>query len=178
MVRFAEIKSNHKFYSCVERLLHSDFPSNERRDDANQRIYTDTKKEFHCVVATGNGIFIGFMTYWELDGFQYVEHLAIDSRYRSRGYGGRLLGWLISLSVKPIVLEVEPPIDVVCQKRISFYRRCGLILWDCEYLQPPYRPSDGWIKLCLMATVQFSSQLYSHVQMEIYRKVYGIDLCA
>lgn len=175
MVLLTEIKTSHVLYPCVESLLNSAFPSNERRDDAMQRFYTENKDNFHCLVATIDNSFVGFITYWELTGFLYIEHLAVSSLYRCRGYGHEMLKRFMAFAPSPIVLEVEPPVDLVCKKRISFYQRCGMVLWDCDYLQPPYKLSDEWIKLCLMRTESFSVS-YSCVQAEIYREVYGIDL--
>lgn len=112
----------------------------------------DTEERFHVIVADDQGRNVGFITYWTLDGFNYIEHLAIDETCRRRGYGASLVRHVASLG-RPLLLEVEPPVDAVTINRVSFYQRLGLTLReDVEYVQPPYGPGMPPVPLRLMTS--------------------------
>ncbi|MBQ8606922.1 MAG: GNAT family N-acetyltransferase [Bacteroidaceae bacterium] len=174
---FEEINSRHVLYSFVEDLLHQAFPENERRDDEMQRHNTDNHPLFHCCLIRDEEVSspIGLLTYWDFSHYLYIEHLAVSPDLQGKGYGKRLLTEFIHDKKRPIVLEVEHPNGLLSRKRISFYQRCGLQLWECDYLQPPYRPKDLPIPLYLMATNELVfNRDYSDICQTIHRVVYGI----
>ena len=51
---------------------------------------------------------------------------------------------------RPIVLEVERPVEEMAKRRISFYQRQGFTLWEKDYCQPPYKPGDDFLPMYLM----------------------------
>ncbi|WP_347272263.1 hypothetical protein [Paenibacillus sp. N3/727] len=55
-----------------------------------------------------------------------MEHIAVDSAIRGSGLGGKLMTQYIEESVKPILLEVEPPVMDLAQRRIGFYENYEL----------------------------------------------------
>ena len=176
MVKLQEIGSEHEHYGFVEALLHTAFPENERRDDDRQRWNADNEEQFHCLLASDDKSPVGVLTYWDFDTFIYIEHLAIDEALRGKGYGKDVLGTFFESHTKPVVLEVEQPTDETSRRRISFYERCGLHLWACDYRQPPYRAKDGWFPMYLMVTQGTSFEKeYPHIRETIYHKVYGAD---
>ena len=73
----------------AERLYLSSFPDGERREIADWIRYTWTKPEFFNNIIEYGGERVGFISYWGLDDFLYVEHFAMDSRIRGKGYGKR-----------------------------------------------------------------------------------------
>lgn len=175
MIALQDIKTEHKSYHFVEKLLHTAFPDNERRDDDMQRWNTDNEEQFHCLLASDEGNPVGLLTYWDFNTFIYIEHLAIDPTLRNKGYGKEALHTFLNTHVPtPIVLEVEHPTDETSRRRIAFYERSGLTLWKCEYLQPPYRSSDEWFPMYLMTfpTLSFEED-YTHIRTTIYREVYN-----
>ena len=98
-----------------------------------------------------NDEFIGFLTSWEWNDFRYGEHFAISPEMRCGGIGGNALRWFLASDSRPLVIEVEPPTDEMACRRIGFYERNGLRLWnDVEYVQPPYSPDRHAIELKLM----------------------------
>lgn len=174
MVELQEIESEHEHYGFVEALLHTAFPENERRDDDRQRWNADNEEQFHCLLASDGKSHVGVLTYWDFDTFLYIEHLAIDEALRGKGYGKDVLGTFLGSHTKPVVLEVEHPTDEASRRRISFYERCGLALWRCDYLQPPYREADEWLPLYLMVTPGFSFEHdYELISQTIHQNVYG-----
>ena len=50
MIALQPIHTEHALYLFVEKLLHSAFPSDERRDDEQQRAYTDGNNKFRCLL--------------------------------------------------------------------------------------------------------------------------------
>ena len=174
MVKLQEIGSEHEHYGFVEALLHTAFPENERRDDDRQRWNADNEELFHCLLASDGKSPVGVLTYWDFDTFLYIEHLAIDEALRGKGYGKDVLGTFLGSHTKPVVLEVEHPTDEASRRRINFYEHCGLALWRCDYLQPPYRESDEWLPLYLMVTPGLSFEHdYELICQTIHQNVYG-----
>ena len=174
MITLQGIKTEHKSYHFVEKLLHTAFPENERRDDDKQRWNTDNEERFHCLLALDRKNPVGLLTYWDFNTFIYIEHLAIDDALRGKGYGKKVLDTFFDSRLKPVVLEVEHPTDETSRRRIAFYERSGLVLWKCDYRQPPYRSGDEWFPMYLMTTPTLSfEEDYTHIRTTIYREVYN-----
>lgn len=169
----------HARYTFVEELLHQVFPEDERRDDDKQRYNTDYHPLFHCCLINDKDVSspVGLLTFWDFPHYLYIEHLAISPTLQGKGYGKRLLTEFIHDKKRPIVLEVELPHDLLSRKRISFYRQCGLQLWECDYVQPPYRPHDFSIPLYLMATNELVfDRDYVEIRKTLHRVVYGVEV--
>ena len=77
MIVLQPINTEHALYLFVEKLLHSAFPSDERRDDDLQLAYTDGNNIFHCLLIRELNTPVGLITYWDFEDFVYVEHFAI-----------------------------------------------------------------------------------------------------
>lgn len=177
MMRLTRIGSEDVHYGFVEELLHTAFPENERRNDDKQRWNADHETRFHCLlVMTDHRKPAGVLTYWEFDTFIYIEHLATAPHLRGQGIGREIVcTFLKEHTPKPVVLEVEIPLDETSSRRIGFYKRCGLELWECDYRQPPYRSSDGWLPMYLMASPGLSPEKeYQHIRDTIHGAVYGV----
>ena len=144
--------SNHrqKDYSFVENLLHESFPEAERRDDVAQRDNVDNCAAFTCYLISDNGLQVGLVTLWKLDGFSYVEHLATSPSVRNKGYGRKIMELLQQQFPGVVILEVEKPLDEWSRRRIGFYQRCGFSLCEKEYVQPSYRKGGETLPLYLM----------------------------
>ena len=116
---------------------------------------------------------LGLLTTWEFADFIYIEHFAIDPEVRSRGYGSTTLSTFIKKYGKPIVLEAEPPTDDITHRRIRFYERQGLTLYDFPYLQPAYTEASQPVELRLMGTLDIHATPLPHVSNTLHREVYG-----
>ena len=76
---------------------------------------------------------------------------------------------------KPIILEVEVPLDEMSKRRIGFYERLGFILRnDIFYFQPPYEEGMNGLELKLMHTGNLEKSLLEKYSEEIKKVVYGI----
>lgn len=161
-------------FRFVEELLTGAFPKEERRDPADFRTITVHDERFHNLLITDEDSLVGFITYWDLGRFCYIEHFAILPAVRNRGYGREVLCWLKNRLCCPIVLEAECPVEEMACRRIAFYQRQGFLLWQSEYLQPPYRPGDNFFPLRLMVYGALDEAAdFSHVKQTIHRVVYG-----
>lgn len=175
-MKLTDIKTNHPHYSFVERLFLDAFPESERRPVDAQRHNVDTNEAFHCYLLTeDDDCPIGFITVWQLDGFYYAEHFAVDPALRNGGYGSRVMQRLLQELALPVVLEAEVPTDDLSRRRVGFYERQGFRVWDKDYVQPPYRPGGEPLPLYLMVANETDSMpSVEAVRRAIYQKVYGV----
>ena len=118
---------------------------------------------------------LGLLTTWHFEDFIYIEHFAIDPTLRSQGYGSEALKAFIHEHGKPIVLEAEPPTDAFCIRRIRFYERIGLTLYDFPYMQPAYTEDSHPVELRLMGTLDTNTTPLTLVSDTLHREVYGVE---
>ena len=118
---------------------------------------------------------LGLLTTWHFEKFIYIEHFAIDPNLRSQGYGTEAINTFIQEQDKPIILEAEPPTDDITRRRIRFYERCGLTLYDFPYIQPAYTPESNPVELRLMGTLDTNDTPLTLVSKILHREVYGIE---
>lgn len=164
-------------YNYMENLLTLSFPSDEYRKLEELRNYTDRQERFHNNIILNEGTPIGLITYWNFDGFYYIEHFAIDPSQRNGGFGKQVLEHICATLQDPIVLEVERPEEEMARRRISFYQRQGFTLWEKDYLQPPYKTGDTWLPMYLMAYGNLTSEKdFERIRKEIYSNVYKADI--
>ncbi|MBE6276346.1 MAG: GNAT family N-acetyltransferase [Bacteroides sp.] len=176
MIRLEPIHTSHKHYAFVEKLMQTAFPLQERRDAIPQREQTDSNPLFFTNLISEGEKPIGFITYWNLGTFYYIEHFAIDNLFRNKGFGKAALGMIKNTLDKPIILEVELPTDETTLRRIRFYEKLGFTLQtDYPYLQPPYREGDDWFPLKLMTTgADFTQDELEQCKKLIHQKVYSL----
>ena len=176
MIQFERITStDHPQYPWMENLMTESFPSEERRDDEKQRTLINTQKDFFCNLLIEDGNAVGMMNYWQMDGFVYLEHFAVDPQRRNGGFGQQALNTLKSTVHSPIILEAEEPNDEMSKRRIGFYQRQGFILQETEYLQPPYREGDGFLPLKLMTYGELDMKVHAkEVIAQMYERAYEV----
>lgn len=178
MIKIQPIRtSDVQHYKFMEELLISAFPPEEYRKLEDLREYTDCKDSFSNNIIFEEDTPVGFITYWEFKDFYYVEHFAINPALRNGGYGKKTLEYLCShLADRPIVLEVEEPIEEMAKRRIAFYQRQGFILWEPKYQQPPYKPGDPFLPMHLMVYGPLDcNKNFEKVKSTIYKEVYGVE---
>lgn len=138
---------------------------------------TDHNPEFSChAIFLPAGDFAGMITSWHFGGFRYIEHFAICPSMRNSGLGAKALSEFMAMDSSPIVLEVELPEDELSRRRIGFYERQGMELFDCmEYVQPPYRPTGNSLPMHLMASTGFLNPAnFEEVRDKLHSHVYGL----
>ena len=177
MIQLREITTADPCYPFVERLWVESFPEVERRDTLAQRNNVDANPVFHCVLAENEGQPIGFLTYWDFDSFIYGEHFATDPAWRNCGYGKQIFRAVLDHVARPFVLEVEIPDTEMSSRRIGFYERNGMIIWnDIPYTQPAYRVGGESLPMRLMATHDLQPEKdAAAIIRAIHRYVYNYE---
>lgn len=124
----------------IEKLYIESFPRNERRPVLEMHHLMKEEDRFNVfLLETKENIRIGFVTYWNLDNFIFIDHFAISSDKRSGGYGQKAIQELIKQTSLPLVGEIElPTVSELAAKRVKFYKKQGFQIWEFPYEQPPY----------------------------------------
>ncbi len=175
MIHFHTLRStDDQHWSCFVDTYTSSFPLDEQRPtDSIAQLLTSEERFTAMVLLDKNNSFVGILTTWTFDTFIYIEHFALHLALRSQGYGSIALQTFIQHNTLPIILEVEPPTDALTQRRISFYERCGLRLYDYPYIQPPYIPELSAVPLQLMGTLPDAYSL-KKIAAILHHEVYGV----
>ena len=176
MIQLRPIQTSDTDYAFVEQLLVSAFPEAERRAQEAQRQNVDSNLLFHCMLAKDDDKPVGLFNYWDFGAFCYCEHFAVDPALRNRGCGSEILRTFFQTMHKPLVLEVEMPDNEVSKRRVAFYQRNGLSLWEgYEYVQPPFRAGGESLPMLLMSSEGLSSETdFWEVKRTLYREVYQV----
>ena len=53
---------------------------------------------------------------------------------------------------KPVVLEIDPPVDEIARRRQGFYQRCGFAVNPYPHVHPPYRPEYPGHELVVLSS--------------------------
>ncbi|MDR2953492.1 MAG: GNAT family N-acetyltransferase [Prevotella sp.] len=161
--------------SFVENLYIESFPLSERRPVGTMLDLYKEKGLFVILVAEEDNNTVGFLTYWDLDGFIFAEHFAISPEFRNGGYGRKVMDLFIGEMDKPIVLEVELPTTILSERRIGFYQRIGFRLWEnIKYHQPAYHNEGNPIPMILMSYGDIDIEMdFMEVKGMIYSEVYN-----
>ena len=118
-------------------LYAESFPLHEQRLLPSQRaILGDTRYRFELVCDGAD--WVGLLLCWETTDFVYVEHFCIRPDKRNRQYGAQALH-LLTAEGKPVILEIDPPVDEISRRRAGFYARCGFAENPYPHVHPPYR---------------------------------------
>ena len=157
--------------STIYKLMKQNFVIEEIRDYEDALLVCDNPK--YCIYNIKlEDKKIGFMCVWHLSGFTFLEHFVIYDSFRNKGYGGQALD-LLAQKFGILVLESEPPLTSMQERRIRFYERHGFTLYKNDYTQPSYRKGGKGCKLVLMSTGTLD---FSNIVKEIYSNVYGVHM--
>lgn len=70
MIEIKQVKTQDEVnYTFVEKLMHTAFPQEERRDTVQQREYSDNNPRFCNNIILENGNSIGMISYWTMGDF-------------------------------------------------------------------------------------------------------------
>lgn len=119
-------------------LYVSSFPEYERRGkDGHVEVLDNSFFVGNEIIDKGK--IVGLLYYWKFSNYLFVEHFAIFATIRGKNYGSRALQKLIDgSSGRLIILEIEPPIDEITEKRLRFYERLGFVMNDYYYEHPSF----------------------------------------
>ena len=144
------------------------------KEDENEDLHPEDDPQLSPFISphSTHHSLLGLLTTWEFVDFIYIEHFAISPALRSQGYGSEALKAFIQNQDKPLVLEAEPPTDEMTRRRIRFYERIGLTLYDYPYTQPAYTEESLPVELRLMGTIDTEATPLDRVSDTLHREVY------
>lgn len=122
----------------VNGLYDLSFPAYEKRSyQGRQSILKH--KDYYLYSFSDEGVFIGFVGSWKIGDYFYIEHLAISPNLRGKGYGQKVLSCFCE-QVSRVILEIDPVIDEISEKRLRFYHHCGFKQNEYQHAHPSYHP--------------------------------------
>jgi GNAT superfamily N-acetyltransferase len=145
-------------------IYEGSFPAAER-DHSESVLASIEAGERLCQVALVGDQLVGLAVLLPLRGLamMYLEYLAVDSAWRNRKIGSRLLAQIRELSqiasgpVEGVVFEVEPPAAAtgsdrtIRERRISMYLRNGAVIVEgAPHYRAPSLAGDGTLPFTLM----------------------------
>jgi ribosomal protein S18 acetylase RimI-like enzyme len=156
----------------IQQLFNDAFPVTERREWAQLLAMLISVPEMHLQVVMDAGNAIGFTIYWDISDWRFIEYLAIDPACRGRKYGNKVMDNLILK--RKVLLEIEPPVSTVAQRRVKFYEGLGLAVLPYHYCQPSYRDTKVYYEMKLMSNVPGTPLAQLNVVLaQTLQKVYG-----
>jgi len=140
--------TSHPLYADAIDLYKISFPLHEQREEKSQ-IAILSNPAYHFDVVCDNEQFVGEILYWEIGDFLYIEHFCVLPSMRNKHYGQNILD---ALKSKPLILEIDPPIDEISLRRKGFYERCGFVENSYKHIHPPYHKGNVGHELVVMSS--------------------------
>lgn len=126
---------NEMFLRAMD-LYWSSFPLSEQREYQSQFSIMD-EPEYHFELLYEGDEFVGMLLYWDAESFIYVEHFCTCREKRCMGLGAKALE-LLKNEGKPVILEIDLPVNEITLRRKGFYERNGFVANDFEHIHPSY----------------------------------------
>ena len=162
-MRFERITtSKHPLYVDAINLYKVSFPLHEQREETSQ-IEILGNAAYHFDAICDDGTFIGEILYWNIGKFLYIEHFCVSPAMRNKHYGQKILAML---QEKPLILEIDPPVDEISQRRKNFYERCGFVANPYLHIHPPYHRGNASHNLVVMS----SPKVLTPEEYEMFRQ--------
>ncbi len=169
-------KINEEQFGRVYEIMDNSLPIEEHRPYENQLALLKREEYSIFAIEDSNNI-TGFMAVWQFEQFAFIEHLAVDDKFRNRSLGSKALSEISKIIKIPIILEVEPPTEEIRGRRIEFYKRNGFFLNEYKYLQPPLYNGAPIIDLMLMSSgAELSEEKFNQYREILYKNVYGCSV--
>lgn len=161
-------------FNSLYSLYEASFPEKERRSrEMLTRLMSEEKRMSFCAIVDNAGKVLGLLCYWDLGGFNYLEHLAVFPEMRGHGIGHELLDLVHAELDCLTVLEAEPAdLDEIAARRIGFYERNGFHVADKDYIQPPYNKGGESFPLWILANRPVSAEDMKKVKDTLVREIY------
>ena len=161
-------------FAVVWEIMEESFPVDERRNRSGQEEVLKNPY-YHLYGYRQRKEVVAFLAVWEFDVFTFIEHFAVKQTYRNGGLGAELLGQLLEPNPLPVILEAEPPLGELQERRIRFYERNGFVLNPYEYVQPAMSAEGKKIPLDIMSYPRrLSVGEYETMRDILYRIVYHV----
>ena len=146
-------------YPAAMELYRLSFPYHEQREAASQAEILGWDAYHFSAIFEGDQ-FLGLMLYWDTEKFLYVEHFCIVQEMRGKRYGEKALEELKRLG-KPVILEIDPPVDEISIRRKGFYERVRFVENPYPHNHPAYHMGCHPHRLVVMSAPEaLSGALY------------------
>lgn len=169
-------KLDRKDFDKVYAIMQQSFPKDEYRPYERQKALLN-EEPYQIYVLTGDETdeVKGFITVWEYEKLAFVEHLAVNPKYRNGGLGSVILKEAADYLGKMMCLEVELPDTEIAARRIGFYKRNGYYLNEYPYVQPALAEGQDSVPLLIMTTQKaLSLDEFETIKELLYTKVYKV----
>ena len=122
------------------------FPPQERRSvDKHKEILLDPRFMPFDIYDEMNEL-VGLFYCWDCGEFIYGEHFAVFPKARNNGIGKQTIDTIKKIAGnKTIIIEVEPPVDDLTNRRVGFYKREGFHVTAHEYMHPSYSNLEPYL---------------------------------
>ncbi len=166
--------SEDKWYKVFRDIYNMSFPIFEQRSDKQQQTAFNSPN-YHLQALVEDETLLSFISYWDFEDYIYIEHLAVNSAYRGQNIGSSTLNLFAREKEKCILLEIDPPIDLISKDRLRFYSHLGYKPNMYKHLHPAYNlayPPHELVVLSLYKTLseeqykQFCSDLVNIVMAD------------
>ena len=168
----------------VKSLYVKSFPSYERQPVSliKDRIQANVCKLY---VLSEAEECVGFALLWQFEENEviFIEYLAVNPKFRGKGYGKEIMRRIISLTKSlmfKLVLEIENPTMGTNknqrEKRYVFYKELGLTeVNGINYQLPPIssKKSTPMYLMVYPANYKFEKELLIRIVQELYESVYN-----
>lgn len=123
-------------FTQVDRLYENAFPLHEKRNHA-AKVRAFNHANYQLQAWFDERQFVGMIGVWNFDDYSYIEHLAVNDRWRGQGYGKRMLSQFLQQSPQTI-LEIDPLSTEIAHKRLRFYQSLGFQINPFTHFHPAY----------------------------------------
>ena len=156
------------------KIYNQAFPDEERRGEEAQKKLLKNEK-YDISLYYKNDKVIGFMALWKLKKFTFLEHFAVNEKFRGKGLGRKILKDIKMKYGDSLILEVELPYNSIAVRRINFYKRAGFHYNNYPYFQPPYQEGRKPVELRIMSyPTAVSKEKFEVIKQMLYNQVYNI----
>lgn len=162
-------------FEQVFSIMENSFPIDEYRTFEEQKALLCNPK-YMIYVLPDAGRIKAFLALWRFKEFVFIEHFAVNSRFRNQGLGSLMLRELFDLFPCRICLEAEPPENDLATRRIDFYKRNGFFLNQLPYIQPSISKGRNPLPLLIMTTKgPVAKKEFYEIKSLLYKEVYHVS---
>ena len=185
-------------FKQIFNIMKESFPENELREyEPQKRVFNKTN--YHYIISqetmANGGKYIenkemqedgrngektetegdikGFLSFWSLCGFNFIEHVAVKKDYRGQGIGTELIRNYFKQNNLKTILEVETPTNSIKTKRIKFYEKLGFKLNFYFYSQPSLKKGLQGVPMYIMSyPEELNFREFINLREELYKNIY------
>lgn len=163
-------------FDQVFDIMKESFPENEYRTFEEQKALMDVQEyQIYVLKDNADSLIKAFIAVWDFDSIAFIEHFAVNSKYRNNGIGSIILNELLILLGKMLVLEVEMPQNQTAARRIEFYKRNNFFLNEYPYIMPPLTKGHNAMDMLIMTSGRVINQAeFNSIKTLLYNRVYKI----